>query len=182
MSFSTQAPISLTSGVTGTLPVANGGTGVTTPSFQKTKLDADAAAITSGTTGTTLTDISGLSLSMAAGESWAFRAQIFVSAASTTPQLKFAVHGTAAAAHIRYQSIGNDGGLYPLSSLAHYQAAYDSVLTNTGSLLNTITIWGEVTNGASASVLTIQIAQNVSSADAIQVKADSNLIGWRKDV
>lgn len=161
----------------GVLPVANGGTGVATASFQSTVLPADVPAITENTT---LADIPDLLITLAASETWFFRAQIFATAASGNPGFKFAVHGTEAATSIRYQSIGNDGGLYPLSMSAHYQSAYDVAVTNVSTAgVNTFTFEGVITNGAAASVVTIQIAQNASHTDAIQVKAGSNISARR---
>lgn len=176
--------VRLADDVTGTLPVANGGTGKTSVSEVVKVLSADATAITNGTTGTTLTDIPGLSVNIGAGETWRFKLVLFTTQASGTPQIRYCFAGTQSVTVARFFGwrFNTDNYIFNGVTGSAFNSALASVFGGgDGNTSCAAVVEGVIVNAGSANTISVQLAQGISSADAIQAKAGSYVIATRVD-
>lgn len=182
----------LATGVTGTLPAANGGTGITslgtgvatalgqslntwaTPPDVLVFLGSDQTS-----TSTSFADVSGLTFSVAANTSYAFEFEGGFSSSAATEGQALSVNGPASPTSISYtvQSFNvNDASAPPRSD---FVTAYDSTaaLRMTGpSPGGTTCSWrvkGILRNGANAGTLALRFRAETGGGNSVTIKAGS---------
>jgi hypothetical protein len=141
-----------------------GGVGSSQAARCTTQFDA-----VTGTTGTTLTNIVGLSLNVLAGASYAFEAYL-AGVATTNSGVKFAIGGTATATSISYAGAQTNGTAINANTvtttLGAAVAGATTVWTN-GHIRGTIVV-------NAGGTLTVQAAQNAAHADTTSVYVNSH--------
>lgn len=120
------------------------------------------------TSSTTLTNVTGLTRNVEASRVYAFRAKLQTTA-NVAGGVKFAVSGTATATAISYEGILNDTAT--IVAQTRSTALGTTVCASTTSTAGTCEIGGVIQVNA-AGTLTIQFAQNASSASASSVLAN----------
>jgi len=123
---------------------------------------------------TTLANITGLSVTVAAGRTYTFEADLYTTS-NVAAGVKFAIAGTATATSIVYEAIVND----PAPAAAQTRAA---ALATTVGAITAVTaakarITGTITVNAGGT-LTVQMAQNVGNAAGSVALRGSSLLVW----
>lgn len=169
--------IRLANDVTGTLPAANGGTGVTSLSQVVKALSADATSIVSDET---LTDIAGLSITIGAGEVWRFKAVLFI---TSTTGYRCCFTGTQSATVSRFGSWRHNGDNYIFNSAGadSYTPLGTALFGGSGMTTGMIVIEGLIVNAGTANTISLQIAQGVGNVAPTTAKAGSFVIATRVD-
>lgn len=172
----------LTTGVTGTLPIANGGTNGTTAQTARQNLAVmgvvhlSSDVTNNNAVANTAEDITGLSFSVTAGEMYYFRISIDFTVAATTTGARFMVNGPAAT-RLTYATFVSLTGT--TQQISHGLNAYDlPAAANTASAStagNLAIVEGFVTPSANGT-LQARFASEVSSS-AVTAKAGS-LLQW----
>jgi hypothetical protein len=116
-------------------------------------------------------DLTGLSFTVGASQTWDFRYTLFCTSAAAA-DIKFTLTGPAAPTAIRYGLLGSDGG----SSTAFSTATTMSTL---GTVEQTLTLAGTLRNGTTAGTVQIQMAQNIADVSNTICSTDSAVIAWR---
>ena len=148
--------ITLTTDVNGILPIANGGTGASVFPRIRTVTTSDL-----GSSNTTLIDVTGLSISLTAGKTYFFEANLIMSC-NAVGGAKFAISGTCTATRIRYEILMVDN-----TAKAFVIASYQTALGGTGGAAtsgtdNLAIIRGTIVVNA-AGTLKVQFAEQVTS-------------------
>jgi hypothetical protein len=122
---------------------------------------------------TTLGDVTGLSFSVAANETWVFRVVMY-EVSATAADWKVAVTGPAAAtANFAMHSSMDTPG-------AARTTSYSTGMAVGGSAVDDVMVMeGIIINGANAGTVQIQAAQNSSDASNSIIYANSFLVAWR---
>jgi hypothetical protein len=123
------------------------------------------------TSDTTLANVTGLSVNLAAGTTYSFRAVLYVSA-NASGGAKVAVSGTATLGSLRYRGKALSGTTLSATGQA---TALGTAVAGATAAVDTIEIDGTITTNA-AGTLTIQFAQNASFGTASSVLVGSHLI------
>ena len=128
----------------------------------------------SKTSSVTLSDVTGLSVQVAAGRTYSFEAKLFVTDAAAGG-VQAAIAGTATATAIQYAGYTvADNAIKGLTNATALGVAVASTLTTiTAGIM--VQIFGTVTVNA-AGTLTVQMAQNTSNATATVAKRGSYFI------
>lgn len=155
--------------------VLNGGSGAAVNATNLVVLASDVT--NNNATANTIADVTGLSFSVTAGETYFFRATIQYTAAATTTGSRWSVNGPASPTRLNYKSE------YALTTTTNTVnegvSAYDSPAasnaTSAATGANTAEVYGFITPSANGTVV-IRFASEVSSS-AIVAKAGS-LLEW----
>lgn len=155
--------------------VLNGGSGAAVNSTNLVVLASDVT--NNNASANTIADVTGLSFSVTAGETYWFRANITYTAAATTTGSRWSVNGPASPTALRYRA------QYSLTTttvtVIEGSAAYDlpaaSNATSAATAANVAIVEGTITPSANGTVV-IRFASEVSSS-AIVAKAGS-LLEW----
>lgn len=123
------------------------------------------------TSSTSLSDITGLSVTLVAGQTYRFTAILYTTA-NVAGGVKFAIAGTATATAIVYDSILQAGGAFSTLGTSRATALGTAVSDSTTTTAGTCYITGLITCNA-AGTLTVQFAQNASSGSASSVLVGS---------
>jgi hypothetical protein len=123
------------------------------------------------TSDTTLANITGLSVNVAAGRTYTFRAVLYTTS-NVAGGVKVAIGGTATATTIVYEARTIDAGLITQSRATALGSAVGAVTAVTAAQ---IIIEGTITVNA-AGTLTIQFAQNASNGSASSVLVGSSFM------
>lgn len=170
----------LTTGVTGTLPVANGGTGHSTSYHVVKALTADAADITSNTT--PAMDAT-LQWAVAAGETWTFSGFLVLDAASGTPGFKLAIGATqtVAGSALYFTDDTQSDFISPTNGGVLFPSVIGDVLPSAPGSSGSYIYWvnGSLTMGGTGGVVGFEFSQNTSNAAAVRIKAHSYIIADR---
>lgn len=163
----------ITPGVTGTLPIANGGTGATTESGALTNLGITRVHLTGDVTNSTTSyaDATGLSFALAANTTYSFVFHVLVTTPATTQGYNIAINGPTAPTAFAYQS------MQPLSNSTQapsHQTAYDTGTSGSTAPAGTfvVVIPGTIVTGASSGTLIIRFLSE-TGGQTVTVKAGS---------
>jgi hypothetical protein len=130
------------------------------------------------TSSTTLTDVTGVNIAVAASEVWAFQTFLTcTAAASGPPDIKFEFTGPAGST-IVWSTPGspNTGDTYSLPLIA---AGGAGIVTGADTTQRGYMGLGTIVNAGTAGNLQLQFAQSTSSASAATIKANSWLLAFR---
>lgn len=122
----------------------------------------------------TLTDATGLVVTISANKKYRYRAVLFIDNAGTTAGLKFALTGPSSPTKVTLAGILENSTSTILHQAATaYATIIDTTIATTG--VKYAVIEGTVFNGANAGDLKVQFAQHTSDASATTLKAGSFL-------
>lgn len=124
----------------------------------------------------TLANVTGLSLSLAAGKTYAFRAVLFVDADATGGH-KYAIAGTATATSVIYQLQSSDNGSPGAFVLTSRQTALGGAAGEASTTAYFTVIEGTIVVNA-AGTLTVQFAQNSANGTS-SVLVNSSFEAWK---
>jgi hypothetical protein len=165
----------------GTVPVSSGGTGATTVPAALTNLGIQRAVLLADSpniiSNTTLTADPTLKFSCGANEVWCFIAGLRVLADTNTPGIKLGLVSTQPVT-----SIGS-GTARTFDSSGILITDYFLALGNNSSVSGVNFLIGEFIGslqmGGTAGVVSVGVAQNTSSTDAIRLKQNSFILAIR---
>lgn len=133
--------------------------------------------VNNNATANTIADITGLSFSVVAGETYRFYAEVDITAAATTTGGRLSVSGPASPTRLSYRSVWPSTG--SVDVVSNGLSAYDLPAAAAGSTAQTTgniaTIMGYITPSANGTVV-LRFASEISSS-AITAKAGS-LLQW----
>lgn len=133
--------------------------------------------VNNNATANTIADITGLSFSVSAGETYWFSAEIDITSAATTTGGRLSVSGPPAPTRLAYRSVWPNTGA--ADTINNGMSAYDLPAATSGSTAQTTgniaTITGYITPSANGTVI-LRFASEISSS-AITAKAGS-LLQW----
>jgi hypothetical protein len=122
-------------------------------------------------TNDTLADVSGLSVDVQSGRSYAFRAELYTTS-DVAAGVKFAIGGSCSVSSIIYEAIIHDDGF---AGQTRTTTKGNPVGARTDVLAGKVTITGTLVCSATGT-LTVQFAQNETNAAASSVLVNSTLI------
>lgn len=166
------AQVNLADGVTGVLPVANGGTGTSTElAIRKT---ADEIV-----TDTTIQDDNHLTVSLDASSAYYFHFVLFFTNAGAGEGVKFDINGTVGVSSVKAQVSIYDDTLNTLAAFARVEALATSVGAGISSGDNFASIEGTIETSTAGTFL-LRFAQNATGASAGVTLEENSSMTLRK--
>lgn len=138
--------------------------------FSRTTADA------TKTSDTTLADVTGLSFSIGASETWTFEYYLFVNG-PTAGDIKVAINFPAGTVLVRYAATTTNDASVGSAKVA---TASGGVLpVNLFAVEELLLFSGVVVNGATAGTVQLQFAQGASNATSTIIRTDSHVLARR---
>ena len=165
----------ITPGVTGTLPIANGGTGATDAATARTNLGLGTSATlnevvvsdASGqtTSSTSYVDMTGISTTLAANTMYAVDLYVLAESSNTSGGLSFSLNGSTSATYvgIQYQGVQAAGNLLINSGNSYDNTTYQPTGVPAANTVYLIKLNALIFNGGSTSTLTGRVRRGGTS-------------------
>jgi hypothetical protein len=123
---------------------------------------------------TTLADVTGIALTVAANETWIYMA-VLHGTSPTAADFKLAITFPTAATAVRYGIVSGPGNTFTEST----GTAAGAIVYESGNVEETILLAGILRNGANAGSIQVQMAQQAATVGDTIIRADSYIFGMR---